>query len=68
MAQATIKIGGMSCQHCVASVGKAITSVNGVQKVDISIGNAYIEYDESKARLDEIEAAIEKEGYKVIKQ
>ncbi|MCX8110524.1 MAG: cation transporter [Syntrophorhabdaceae bacterium] len=67
MAEATIKIAGMSCQHCVASVGKAITSVKGVEKIDVSIGSAYIVYDESKANLKEIEAAIEKEGYKVIK-
>ncbi|HOJ71980.1 MAG TPA: cation transporter [Syntrophorhabdaceae bacterium] len=67
MAEATIKIGGMSCQHCVASVGKAITGVGGVQKIDISIGSAYIVYDESKVKLEQIEAAIEKEGYKVIK-
>lgn len=67
MAEATIKIGGMSCQHCVASVGKAISGVKGVQKVDISIGSAYVVYDETKANIAQIEAAIEKEGYKVIK-
>ncbi len=67
MAQASIKIGGMSCQHCVAAVGKALTSISGVQKVDISIGSAYIEYDEKKAKLADFEAAIEKEGYKVLK-
>jgi len=67
MAEATIKIGGMSCQHCVAIVGKAITGVGGIQKIDISIGSAYIVYDESKVKLEQIEAAIEKEGYKVIK-
>jgi len=67
MASAMIKIGGMSCQHCVASVGKAITSVGGIKKIDISIGSAYVEYDESKTKLEQIEAAIEKEGYKVIK-
>ncbi|HOJ42780.1 MAG TPA: cation transporter [Syntrophorhabdaceae bacterium] len=67
MASATIKISGMSCQHCVASVGKAITSLGGIKKVDISTGSAYVEYDESKTTLVDIEKAIEKEGYKVIK-
>ncbi|MCX7965701.1 MAG: cation transporter [Syntrophorhabdaceae bacterium] len=67
MATVTIKISGMSCQHCVAIVGKAITSVGGIKKVDISIGSAYVEYDESKTTLKEIEEAIEKEGYKIIK-
>lgn len=67
MANATIKINGMSCQHCVASVGKAITSVAGIKKVDVSINSAYVEYDESKTTLEEIEKAIEKEGYKIIK-
>ncbi len=67
MTNASIKIGGMSCQHCVAAVGKALTSIKGVQKVDISIGSAYIEYDEKKASIEDFEAAIEKEGYKVLK-
>ncbi|HOV90768.1 MAG TPA: cation transporter [Syntrophorhabdaceae bacterium] len=67
MTKASIKIGGMSCQHCVAAVGKALTSIKGVQKVDISIGSAYIEYDEKKASIEDFKAAIEKEGYKVLK-
>lgn len=67
MASVNIKIGGMSCQHCVASVGKAITSVGGIKKVDISIGSAYVEYDDSKTTLEQIEKAIENEGYKIIK-
>jgi len=67
LTKASIKIGGMSCQHCVAAVGKALTSIKGVQKVDISIGSAYIEYDEKKASIEDFKAAIEKEGYKVLK-
>lgn len=68
MGKATIKIGGMSCQHCVASVARAVTGLQGVLKTDISIGSATIDYDESKVKREQIEAAIEKAGYTVEKE
>ena len=34
---ATVKIGGMSCQHCVASVTKAIEDIKGVSGVSVNL-------------------------------
>ena len=60
-----LKIEGMSCQHCVLRVKKAIEAVQGVMKTEVVIGQAVISFDESKASKEEIVAAIEKAGYKL---
>ncbi len=48
MAEVTIKIEGMSCQHCVMSVKKAVDGLEGVSSSDVSIGSARVVYDEPK--------------------
>ncbi|MDI6729307.1 MAG: copper ion binding protein [Thermodesulfovibrionales bacterium] len=66
MTETTLKIEGMSCQHCVMRVKKAVDAVAGVTKSDVAVGSATIQFDESKAKKEDIKAAIEKAGYKVI--
>ena len=65
MTETAIKIDGMSCQHCVMSVKKALGGLKGIEEANVSIGNAAVKYDDSKVRKEEIEAAIEKAGFKV---
>ncbi|MBI5665075.1 MAG: heavy-metal-associated domain-containing protein [Nitrospirae bacterium] len=65
MAEITLKIEGMSCQHCVMHVKKAIDSVNGVSSSNVTLGSATVVYDESKTGKDAIAGAIQKAGYKV---
>lgn len=65
MVETNIKIEGMSCQHCVMRVKKAIDAVAGVTKSDVAIGSATIQFDESKVKKEDIVAAIEKAGYRV---
>ncbi|MBI5213171.1 MAG: heavy-metal-associated domain-containing protein [Nitrospirae bacterium] len=65
MTEATIKIDGMSCQHCVMRVKKAIDAVAGVSMSDVQVGSAAVKFDESKLKKEDITTAIEKAGYKV---
>ena len=65
MAEMNVKIEGMSCQHCVMAVKKAIGGLKGVENADVAIGSAAVKYDESKVKKEEIEAAVEKAGFKV---
>ena len=64
MAEANINIEGMSCQHCVMAVKKAIGGLKGIDNAEVAIGSAAVKYDESKVKEEEIEAAIEKAGFK----
>ena len=66
MAEITLKIEGMTCQHCVMAVKKAVDSISGVSSSDVEIGSAKITYDESNADKGAITAAIENAGYKIV--
>jgi len=65
MTEANIKIEGMSCQHCVMAVKKAIGGLKGIENADVMIGSAVVRYDESKVKKEDIEAAVENAGFKV---
>ncbi len=65
MSEAKIKIEGMSCQHCVMAVKKALGGISGVTSSDVEVGSALVKYDESKATEKDLKAAIEKAGFTV---
>jgi copper ion binding protein len=67
--EATISIGGMTCNHCVASVEKGINGLEGIDDLVVSLDDstAVVKYDVSKVELASIEKAVEKRGYKVKK-
>jgi copper chaperone CopZ len=68
MAETKIAIEGMSCQHCVMAVKKALGGVPGILENDVQIGSAVVKYDESKVKKEEIETKIESAGFKVAKK
>ncbi|MEP6731594.1 MAG: heavy-metal-associated domain-containing protein [bacterium] len=59
-----LRIGGMSCQHCVNAVFTALTPVPGIISADVSIGAAIVEHD-GRATVDALREAIEDTGYMV---
>jgi len=65
MAEAKLRIDGMSCQHCVMAVRKALGGVAGVDSSDVEIGSAVVRYDEGKVSPKDLEAAVEKAGFSV---
>ena len=68
MANATIKVQGMTCNHCSMRVTKALKAVPGVQeaKVDLQKGEAAVTFDEATVSRDRLSAAIVEAGYKVL--
>ncbi len=62
------KIGvyGMSCEHCVKTVTQALSSLKGVNSVNVSLKNksADITFDEGIVSDEDIKKAIENAGYK----
>jgi copper chaperone len=65
MSNVTLKVSGMSCNHCVNSVEGALKTIGASGKVDLTSGAVAIEYDENKLSLDTIKQAIEDQGYDV---
>jgi copper chaperone len=63
----SIKIKGMSCQHCVMAVTRALTAVDGVKDVKVDLKSGLATYEEVKA-VDPmvVAAAIKMAGYEVV--
>jgi len=61
-----IKIQGMSCQHCVMAVTKALGALTGIKnlKVDLVKGEATFENPQKVSRAS-IRKAVEDAGYRV---
>ena len=63
----SIKIKGMSCQHCVMSATKALSSLDGVKDVKVDLKTGVATYEEAKAvDPNVVAAAIKKAGYEVV--
>ena len=62
----TIKIKGMSCQHCVMAVTNALKEVPGLDKVNVNLelGSATFEH-EQPIDMNVIKSAVEREGYQI---
>ncbi len=67
MSETTMKIEGMSCQHCVMRVKKAVEALPGVSKADVAIGTANVTYDDAKVKEKDLEQAIENVGFTIKK-
>jgi copper chaperone len=65
MSDATIQVDGMSCQHCVMRVKKAVESLAGITDLTVEVGQVKVTFDESKVQKKDIEDAIVKAGYKI---
>jgi copper chaperone CopZ len=61
------KIQGMTCQHCVMSVTKALSSIPGLTNLRVNLvkGEATFENPQNVAP-EKIRKAIEDAGYKVV--
>ena len=63
---ATIKIKGMSCQHCVMAVTKALTGIDGITNVKVSLEKEEASFDEAKpVDMSVIRERITKAGFDV---
>jgi copper chaperone len=65
VATATLKVTGMSCDHCVRAVTQALKSTEGVRdaSVDLKGARATVDYDETKTNPRALAGAVMDEGY-----
>ncbi len=61
-----LKVKGMSCQHCVMSVTKALNQLDGIKNVQIDLAKGEVRFDNTKSvASDRIQKAITDAGYEV---
>jgi len=60
---------GIGCDRCLESIRQALSKLAGVEflRGDLSSKQVSLRFDESRVKLEEIEQAMEDEGYPVVK-
>ncbi len=62
-----LKVKGMSCQHCVMSVTKALSRLEGVKNIQVDLAKGEVRFDNLKSvASNQIEKAIQDAGYEVV--
>src|SRR4051794_18002198 len=66
--KSTIRVEGMHCKMCSASVEKALKATAGVEQVEVSLekGEAVIQYDDQKVTEAKLREVINGTGFKAI--
>ena len=66
----TIKVEGMKCAKCSASVSKALKATEGVESADVSSekGEAVIKYDDQKLTEAKLREVINATGFKAVEE
>jgi copper chaperone len=66
----TIRVEGMKCNHCSASVAKALKATAGVETVEVNSekGEAVIQYDDQKVTEAKLREVINGTGFKAVEE
>lgn len=66
--RAELKIGGMHCATCAATIEKSLSHLGGVTGARVSFADeaAAVEYDSAKLKLADLEKAVADAGYRVV--
>jgi mercuric ion binding protein len=66
----TIRVEGMHCKMCSASVAKALKATDGVEKVEVSNekGVAVVQYDDQKVTEAKLREVINGTGFKAVEE
>lgn len=66
MTKLGIQIKGMSCDHCVKTVRRELEYLEGVRVYDVRIGQASVEFDETRIQSEQLDRAVQRAGYSVV--
>jgi copper chaperone CopZ len=59
----TLTITGMTCDHCVRRVTRALARIDGLGVRDVQVGRAVIDDGGDATRVDRAVAAVKESGY-----
>ena len=68
MANQTLNVEGMTCDHCVQTIKEAVNNLVGISRVEVDLENKQVavEYDKALVKLDSVTDKIVEIGFKVI--
>ncbi len=60
----TLKVKGMSCQHCVMAVTQALNQLDGIKNIQVDLAKGEVRLDNPmEVTPEQIEKAITEAGY-----
>lgn len=67
MVEAKLKVNGMTCDDCEASIAKGVNALAGIDSISANHedSTAFVRFDSNKTDLTKITAAIEGRGFEV---
>lgn len=68
MHEVILNVEGMTCNHCVMTVTKALASLEGVDDVTVSLEQktAKVTYNPEMVTIEQMKHAVEEVGYQVV--
>ncbi len=71
MQKATIQLETLTCPSCMQKIENGVKSLEGVDKESLKVlfnsSKVRVEFDDEKVSIEDIENAIDKLGYEVLK-
>ena len=69
MTQESLKVDGVTCQHCVQTITDALGKITGTNKVavDLDKKEVQVDYNEEETTLQEISDKIIEVGFELVK-
>ncbi len=61
----TLRIEGMTCNHCVMSVRRQLAGIDHLDVDDVQIGSAVVRFDEDRVTSEDIDTAVAAAGFVV---
>jgi copper chaperone len=67
MERVVLNVEGMSCQHCVKAINKAVAALDGVTEITVNLEEktVTVSFDASRVTLSDIRKEIEDQGYDI---
>jgi Cu+-exporting ATPase len=68
-AKVDLDVEGMTCDACVRAIERKLSRVEGVAsaRVNLETGRATVEFDDARARADQLIGAVEQIGYHAVR-
>jgi copper chaperone len=69
MTKESLKVEGMTCQHCIKTITDALGKIAGTNKIAVVLDKkeVQVDYNEEKTNLQEISDKIVEVGFELVK-
>jgi hypothetical protein len=63
MSNKTVKVSGMTCNHCKANVQNNLSTIQGIENIEIDLESGIVKMSGEEINLEEVKSKVESIGY-----